>query len=156
MSSSNGSSNYYLRPLITYVKLNKVLTPNSSDSSIVLPLQQKAFKLEISAVDAANQPLHIFVHQVEQLSPLDPTNQAAMFSNVVSPNDWQELPESIPTDPNVILFRYSKVTVITRTAFEADYIWTSIQSDVENLIKLHKLLLSPPIGTTQTDSIVLS
>lgn len=156
MSSSNSSSNYFVRPLITYIKLNKVLTPNSSDSSIVLPNNQLAFKLEITAVDENGDPLHIFVHQVEQLNPNDPTNRAAMFTNVSSPNDWQELPESVPTDPDVLLFRYYKITVICRSAMEADYIWTSVQSDTENLIKLHKLLLNPPIGTTQTDSVELS
>jgi len=153
MSSSNGSNNYFVRPLVTTIKLDKVLTPNASDPDVTLPNDQKAFRLEITSTDGLGNPIHIFVHQTEQMDPNNPDSRVAMFTNVASANDWQELPESIPTDPNVIIFRYYKAVAIARSAIEADFIWQAVKNDVANLVKLHKLLLSPPTNTTQNESI---
>jgi len=138
------SSNYYEYELITHIELSKRLVNNSTDPESVLPDQLVSTYIEITATDANGDPADIFVYQVEPINYDSLDTRAALFSNVCSPNDWQELPIGVPTDEETLYFRLNTLKAICRSAAESDLIWTSVIEDVEALIAVHKSLLDPP------------
>lgn len=146
--------------LVVYAKLRKVLTPKASDDeSITLPSDQESALISIEALDASDNPLPIFVYQVEVFDPTAVAEEdqvAAFFSNVCSPNDIQELTVGIPDDSDVVKFRHHKITALCRSVNEANWIWEEVQLDVQSLIDHQKLLADPPTDTTQEDEIELS
>lgn len=155
MSSLNASSNYF-QDLITSITLHKSLTLNTLDSDARFPSDQLANLLTITATRGDGSPANVFVYQANT-ADYNTWVKNASFTNVCSPNDWQELPIGVPTDDSVTLFRLNTVTCVCRTITEAETVYTSIVGDVKSLVNIHKLLLNPPVANlTQTDVITAS
>ena len=125
--------------LIVSVSLTKEITTSQTSNGF------EAFLLTIQAFDADDAPASVFVFQREVINEWesDPdVRDKSFFSNVASPNDWQELPVGVPSDEDVVLFLYHKIEVFARSLVEAEYIWSEVQKDVRALVQHHKYMLN--------------
>jgi len=127
--------------LISAVRLTKTIDTNVQEFDGIM--------LTIEAMDADDVSVPVFVFQREVINEAESTpdvRDKAFFSNVASPNDWQELPIGVPEDEDIVLFLYHKIQVFVRTAADAEYIWTEVSKDVRALIEHHKFMLSLLVG----------
>jgi len=139
--------------LVTFVRLHRTLIPDQYQSGNARFGEQFSHYIEITAQTSASQNLNLFVFQIEPYVNEDnTTDRYAVFSNVASTYDLQDIPEGIPSASwNGTFFRYHKVEAYTRSLTEAEYIWDEIQKDVASLVAHHKRL----IAATGTDETVI-
>ena len=144
--------------MLTYVKLTGTFTPHNTDNNISLPSGLAANLLRIDATDASDNPVDLFVYVTEVLdlyeeTSSNPTVISALFQNVASPNDYEELPVGVPDPEDEVAndqFMLSYIEILTRSRDEAEFVWNEVVADVRGLVRHFQLLLDPPTGSTQT------
>lgn len=153
------------KPFVTEVTLIRRLSP-SADAQQLLDVGAArgtvCMLLEIDAVDNSNPPapVPLFVYQLAMNDPRaqSPDQQyIAMYSNVASANDMQELPIGIPTlltDPTTQMFLLDKISVICQSLDAANFIWSRVQAHVDQLVAQNRQFANTPLADTYTTTYV--
>ena len=147
--------------LITSVDYVVEITPSEVDDTQILTNGLAATRLVITLTDPGSgaEGVHLFVYQVEVIDPtetLADDQVKAMFTNVASPNDIEDLPIGAQSTTVGHLFRHNVVDLLLPSYTYANDLKDEILADITALIERNKLLDNPPSEAQQTESGTIS
>lgn len=144
--------------LPTIIKLKrKVIYAASGEQATAINAPVGSNIIEISAEDNEGDPVNVFVYQREVFDARaeDPRPDVSFFSHVASPADYMEMPAGIPDDETTIFFRYDKLTHVTHSDTEIDYVWNEVMKDVLYFTRTNKRLNDPSPSQVKEDEVIL-
>ena len=140
---------------LTSIQYDVTITPSAVDDTQVLTNGLAATRLQITTTTDGTTPAYVFVYQVEVEDPMEtePENQVkALFTNVASPNDMQELPVGAQFNTAGHMFRHDEVDVLLPTYDLIETLKDQILADLDALVERNKLLTNPASESQQTES----